>query len=224
MDIPLLVGLQTPIELSIEFWIDASTYYGYMGGIFSISDFTNSKYFLIDNFNKSVQLNNNLYTGANTVPNSRKVHIVVTHNFDSLPSAGYSQIFLNGKLSSDGIDALAYPFNMERVLLFAKSGTISTQYQYWYCPTDEVRIYNKVLRADEVSLNYNNGLGANPCTTEFLIGWYQFEQFENLDFSPLQDGSNVRIGIRDKSGNNNHAQTNLLDTNPNSETYVIKPF
>lgn len=89
---------------------------------------------------------------------------------------------------------------------------------------DEFRIYKKALTQTEVSLNYNNGIGNNPCETEHLLAWYKFEQFENLDFSPLQDNSDIRLGIRDLSGKNNHAQPLNMDTNPASPNYVLKPF
>ncbi|HWD89920.1 MAG TPA: LamG-like jellyroll fold domain-containing protein [Mucilaginibacter sp.] len=89
---------------------------------------------------------------------------------------------------------------------------------------DEFRIYNRVLSLSELILNDNSGVGNNPSTTENLVCWYQFEKFENLDFSVLQDGSDIRQGIRDMSGKNNHAQQFHMDTNPLSSTYALKPF
>jgi hypothetical protein len=91
-------------------------------------------------------------------------------------------------------------------------------------PIDELRFYNKMLSQSEIILNYNNGVGNNPCVTEFLKLWYKFEKFENLDFSQLQDNSDIILGLKDLSGNNNHAQPINMDTDPLSIDYVIKPF
>ncbi len=89
---------------------------------------------------------------------------------------------------------------------------------------DEMRFYNRKLSIDELVLNDNGGTGNNPSTTENLFAWYQVEKFETLDFSALQDNSDLRLGIRDMSGKNNHAQPFNLDTNVTSSTYVLKPF
>jgi hypothetical protein len=89
---------------------------------------------------------------------------------------------------------------------------------------DEFRIYNKVLSLAELILNDNNGTGNNPSITEDLICWYQFELFELLDFSTSQDGSDMRLAVRDMSSNHNHAQPFNMDTNSSSPTYALKPF
>lgn len=89
---------------------------------------------------------------------------------------------------------------------------------------DEFRVYNKALNSQELFLHYNAGIGENPSNTENLKAWYKFEQFENLDFSALQDNSDMKLGIRDHSGQNNHLQPVDLDTNPLSPNYVLKPF
>jgi hypothetical protein len=34
----------------------------------------------------------------------------------------------------------------------------------------------------------------------------------------------MRLGVRDMSGKNNHAQQFFMDTNPTSATYVLKPI
>lgn len=112
----------------------------------------------------------------------------------------------------------AFPTTMFRLFMDA-SGTSPQN-----CMTDEFRMYKGTLTTSEVSLNYNNGIGNNPSKTEDLLIWYKFEQFEMLDFSLLQDGTDIRLGIRDYSEHNNHAQPINLDTNPISPTYVLKPF
>lgn len=89
---------------------------------------------------------------------------------------------------------------------------------------DELRFYNKKLSIEELLQNDNSGAGNNPSTTENLFAWFQFEKFETLDFSTTQDNSDLRLGIKDVSGNFNHAQVIGMDTNPASGTYVLKPF
>lgn len=89
---------------------------------------------------------------------------------------------------------------------------------------DEFRIYNRTLSLAELNLNDNYGTGNNPSTTENLLGWYTFEEFKLLDFSTLQDGSDMRLGLTDMSGKNNHAQQFYMDTDPASSTYVLKPI
>ncbi|MES2268659.1 MAG: hypothetical protein V4520_17975 [Bacteroidota bacterium] len=89
---------------------------------------------------------------------------------------------------------------------------------------DEFRYYSKALRRDQIEKNYNAGIGNNPCETENLKVWLKFERFENLDFSQEQDGSDIRLGIRDLSNQNNHGQPLDLDTNPLSPSYCLKPF
>lgn len=89
---------------------------------------------------------------------------------------------------------------------------------------DEVRFYNRKLSLSELVFNDNGGVGNNPSTTENLFAWYQFEKFEMLDFSALQDNSDLRLGIKDMSGNFNHAQVEGMVTDPASGSYVLKPF
>jgi hypothetical protein len=224
IDVPSFVGLSMPTEWSFECWVDATTYYSYVGVLLSFDDFTNGRKFVVDNYNESVQVNNQLYTGANSVPHSSRIQIVVTHNFNSLSNSGFTQVFLNGNLSNQGYITYQYPFNIEKASFLAKNGSIDSQNSRWYCPIDELRFYNKVLRADEVTINYNQGIGNNPSNTEFLIAWFQFEKFELLDFSNLQDRSDIRSGLRDMSGKNHHAQPHGFNTDPASPGYVLKPF
>lgn len=151
------------------------------------------------------------FTTSGTLHNydGSRQHIVYRGNGDGSFSIYYNGVFqgnLPGQLSQ---------FAPTEFSLFYQSAN----YEY-----DEIRYYTKALRADEVALNYNAGIGANPCVTEYLLFWYQFESFENLDFSALQDGTDMRIGVRDMSNQNNHALPVGMDTNPASPTYSIKPF
>lgn len=89
---------------------------------------------------------------------------------------------------------------------------------------DEFRVYKKMLNQGHVISNYNRGAGNNPSETEHLLVWYKFQAFEMLDFSDAQDGSDIRLGVRDHSGNNNHAEPHNMVTDPVSGSYVLKPF
>jgi hypothetical protein len=89
---------------------------------------------------------------------------------------------------------------------------------------DEFRFYTEALAEYDAVVNYNYGIGNNPCRTEYLKIWYQFERFENLDFSSLQDGLDMRLGIKDMSGSNNHAQQFNMITDSANPNYVLKPF
>ena len=233
LNIPALErSVPFPIEFTIEWWVDASINYlppNFTASIFSINDTINSKFLQSDNFNGSVQgsassASGYIYTGGSSIPPDARVHIVLTHQLNSLPTVGATQIFLNGSLSTTGNSLLSLPFNINRFLILAKAIGEADHNQPWRCKTDEVRVYRKILSPAEIALNYNNHLGNNPSNTEHLLAWYQFERFENLDFSSLQDGSDIRVGIRDMSGNNNHGQQNGFNTDPLSDTYVLKPF
>ena len=90
-------------------------------------------------------------------------------------------------------------------------------------PIDEFRIYTTYITDTNITSNYNSGIGNAPFETENLLTWYQFEQFETLDFSALQDNSDLRLGIKDLSGKFYHAQPVNMDTNPLSSSYVLKP-
>lgn len=224
LEIPRFVNKPMSNEWSFEYWVDATSLYGTLKCILSINEFSKNKSFFIDDYGGSVQFSSNLYTGGNSVPINPRVHVVVTFKYDSKPTSGLSQIFLNGKLSTTGYLDISYPFNVERATLFAKATTSTTQAQKWLCPVDEIRFYNKVLMDNEISINYNGGIGGNPCVTENIFAWFEFERFELLDFSELQDGSDMRIGIKDISGNYNHAESYMFVTDPTSPDFVLTAF
>lgn len=70
---------------------------------------------------------------------------------------------------------------------------------------DEYLFYNRQLSSSEATYIRNSNLGNEPASLEGLKCWLRFEIAEELDFSVAQDGSDLRAGIRDMSGNNNHA-------------------
>ncbi len=77
----------------------------------------------------------------------------------------------------------------------------------------------------EAAINFNSGTGNNPSETEHLVCWFQFEEFETLDFSSEQNDSNMQLGIRDMSGNNNHLlPVGGIITDANAPGYVLQRF
>jgi len=231
LNIPFLErNVLFPDEITIEWWVDTSENYdSSYRCIFCVADTVNSKFLNSDNYGIAVQgsASGNIgyvFTGPYSVPLNTLVHVIFTHKMNSTPNSGNTNIYLNGLLSTSASSLLSAPFNINRFLIFANVASLNTQNQYWLCKSDEIRIYNKVLSPTEASLNYNAGLGSNPANTESLLAWYQFEQFENLDFSFTQDGSDIGVGIRDMSGNNNHCKANGFDVDPLSSYYVLEPF
>jgi hypothetical protein len=89
---------------------------------------------------------------------------------------------------------------------------------------DEFRFYNRTMTTAEINANYNLGVGENPQNVVGLGLWYKFDQFENLDFSSLQNNSDIRLAVRDLSNNFRHGQPLNCDTNIASANYVLKTF
>lgn len=95
---------------------------------------------------------------------------------------------------------------------------------------DEYVIYNRSLSSIEASYIYNAKLGNEPSSIEGLKCWLRFETAEILDFSVAQDGSDLRAGFRDLSGNLNHADVINVPAGTNQERVdyinanLIKPW
>ena len=89
---------------------------------------------------------------------------------------------------------------------------------------DELRFYSVGLTPAQVQRNYNSGVGENPFETENLMLWYKYQQFETLDFSALQDGSDMRLGIRDYSSKKYHAAPLNMQTTVGAAGYPFVPF
>lgn len=62
--------------------------------------------------------------------------------------------------------------------------------------TAEVYIFNRALAANEIQYHYNNGLSNNLQNTTGLIHKILLDTYEILDFSVLQDSSDMGIGFR----------------------------
>jgi hypothetical protein len=143
----------------------------------------------------------------------------VCYQFTWTPTT--SRLMLNGVVRNEKTLAAWTP---QEIYNFYLGRTAASSANYTNIQLDEFRLYTKPLTLDECVANYNAGLGENPQDTVNLLCWLQFEQFEMLDFSVLQNGSDMRLGVRDMSGRGNHAQQFNMDTNPASGGYVLKPF
>ena len=212
-------GYSTPSSFCIEFYMKFSTS-GSTSGVLGYSDTSVSNFFGIRISSNSlcIEKNGGVTTLFALSPGLR--HIVVNYR------SGAVDFYLDGIFmgSSNSANVIGHTsvslgsFKLGWSRFNASSGF------YLANPIDEFRFYNRNLTQSEVLLNYNGGVGNNPCLTEILDFWYKFEKFETLDFSQLQDNSDLRNGVRDFSGKNSHAQPVNMDTNPASPNYVLKPF
>lgn len=219
--IPYQVGKQIGSVFTIEFWMKYENTNPF--SVFSLrNDAGNDK--ITIHFN-----NNNLYVGWQSVGQSGTAHGMTLGNtyhwvFNFNISTNKVDVYRNGIFLIQFSTSLAI-WNISVFYVGAGFGIGSILLDaYMNNKLDEFRIYNKALAQYQITAHYNTGIGANTSETEFLKYWYQFEKFETLDFSLAQDGSDMRTGIKDVSGNANHLLQVNQDTNPASGTYVLKTF
>lgn len=201
---------------TLEFWIKGLP--SQEQSILYFSDATTS-------FNLTIYSNgfeayiNNRYAataaGSSNLLRPDRNHFILSFN-----ASGTASIYINGLLLTAYLNSYIPTLGVPVFFGISKNND-ARKFKY---PTDDYRVYNKELSKIEALFNYNNGLGSNPKTTENLKLWLQFQQFETLDFSEAQDNSDLRLGIRDMSGNNNHAQPINMQTNPALAGYVLQPF
>ena len=67
-------------------------------------------------------------------------------------------------------------------------------------------VFNRIISKQEVEFMFSNGNGSNPQSILGLGLDIITNKAEILDFSILQDGSDLRVGCRDYSGFNRHGQ------------------
>lgn len=82
---------------------------------------------------------------------------------------------------------------------------------------DEILIYSRPLSTSELKFLYNNSLYNEPISVSGLVSRIRLNSAEELDFSETQDGSDIRVGSRDSSGNNNHGELINLPAGTNQE-------
>lgn len=84
-------------------------------------------------------------------------------------------------------------------------------------PIYEYRLYSRTTALNEIVYESNNGIFNEPLSTLGLECWYKFDAAELLDFSDALDGSDMRVGIRDFSGNSRHLEFIGLPAGTNAE-------
>lgn len=92
---------------------------------------------------------------------------------------------------------------------FRIGGRIGLPAQTWYGKIAYVRYYSRKIGIDEVVFSFNKGLGNEPLITLNLEIEYLFTRAEILDFSVAQDGSSMRVGVRN-SGSVVHAHGEII--------------
>lgn len=85
-------------------------------------------------------------------------------------------------------------------------GTLIQVFPNPVAKNSRVIIFSRVITAAEYRFYYNNKLGSNLQSREGVEVDLLCDKAEILDFSVLQDGSDLRVGCRDHSGFNRHGQ------------------
>lgn len=222
--IPGLVGKTWPIEGSIEFWATVIGSRGQREIEIRFNDGSNLRVTAYAASYPVVQSAARM-PGPSAIPNGiyntdTKYHYCFMWDSSSLYAWG--DTLLPNTVNGGAVTSITSPMNLPitgAAICGQVDGTLCSNTKL-----DEVRFYNRKLSIGELVANDNNGVGNNPGTTENLFAWYNFEKFETLDFSALQDGSDLRTGIKDISGQNNHLQPFNMDTNSASGTYVLQSF
>lgn len=86
------------------------------------------------------------------------------------------------------------------------NGTTPTYYSSASDRTNRFLLYSREISPEEFSFYYNNRLGNDPQSLNSLEIDLKCDFAEILDFSALQDGSDMRVGCRDYSGFNRHGE------------------
>lgn len=127
-----------------------------------------------------------------------------TYNSSALLSEGYylkySRIHTNShdqKSSNDNFinytpftpAGFVSPSSIVEIRLFVTSQTSEHR-------VGETRILNRDVGDEELRYVYNMGLGNDLLRHDNVCVWYRYDKAEILDFSSAQDGSDMRVGVR----------------------------
>lgn len=181
------------------------------GGILKLVD-SNSKVIAINNWDTSGNIifyANAINSGSRLVNSLFKKWInwgitgIFSSNTDNLVKINgtTSGTFTNGNtIPASGL-VTSLQLNNTGVNISSVPNTIRSAALFY-----EFRLINRLLDVTEILYNANNGTFNDPYSKLALEIWYKFEQAEILDFSDALNGSDMRVGIRDFSGNNRHAE------------------
>ena len=88
----------------------------------------------------------------------------------------------------------------------AAVGSIVNAFQQGGQKNNRLVLFNRKVTDSEYFFYFNNRIGANLQSRDGIILDIIMNKAEILDFSLLQDGSDMRVGCRDYSGFNRHGQ------------------
>ncbi|MGE5362661.1 MAG: LamG-like jellyroll fold domain-containing protein [Bacteroidota bacterium] len=191
VEIPYSAALNTPV-FTVEFWAKVSGADGVPRGVVTSRVFDGSACngygFYADQSNKW-----QFYVGdgsaswtsvssASTVSNNTWTHIAGTFDGTAL------KLYVNGKLSGSTDVAGTYKPNTSNVLRIGSSGdTFESPAYYMNGAVDEVRIWNKVRTAQEIS---DNMTVPQLPASEGLSAYYRFDQFTGSQLKDICQGAN----------------------------------
>lgn len=208
-----LRGLSLSTQYSIEVCLNRPTYIQY-GGVFKLTsisavlnfnnwDTTAQPSFhcgAVSPANQSRRVNNYLKTwmcfNVNGSFATNSDSLVYANSANAVAAFGNNTNYpvLNGDLTSLVINSTGYH-------LSTGASTARGNWDFY-----EFRLFDCLFINSEIVFNANNGTFNDPFSNLALKLWYKFELAEILDFSDALDGSDMRIGIRDFSGNNRHLE------------------
>jgi hypothetical protein len=216
--VPRLLTTSVPNEWSFEFWFKLNTITANQKGHINIV-FVNGQYLRI-HYEAMLNLYVSVGATAYLINTPMVTGSVGDRVFISVAlKSGILNVYCNGLLKS----SISMPTTLTSTISTFEIGRLFNGSPAFHS-VDEFRYYHREVTFEDHFVSYNSGIGNNPARTEGLRCWLTFENFESLDFSQVQDGSDMGIGIMDVSGMSNHAKPFNMDTNPASPTYVLKPF
>lgn len=183
--------------------------------------------------------------GANDVDESKNLALIYHHNNAGFYTSWYGSLrtSYSDQPSDSGYRTLTRDLTSTFVASVIRSftigaggsttdssGNIITSYSGTGSMHKNVLLYDRELSTSELKYIWNNGLLNEPLVLSGCICYFKLNKAEIIDFSITQDGSDMRIGVRDFSGSNNHGEIKNLPVGTNEEklTYananLFKPY
>lgn len=119
------------------------------------------------------------------------VHLVLRSN-----STVLKRWMGNNKQSVSGIGADTMPGLVNVMQIGRGINSTSNDNLSTVRPIALVRIYDRTLADAEIAFQYNLGLGNDSLYTTSLTHEFKMQKAEILDFSAAQDGSDMRVGVK----------------------------
>lgn len=158
--------------------------------------------------------NNRLYSGTYSngsrsfLPDGGVVinRVGITHNrvlLAGIKNNGTNSIYVNKSLIIS--PTMSVGVNDFTSLVLGYSGQFNLQSAI----VGEVMIFDRPMLKEELDFIYLNGNGSTPQTDDGLVFYAPVKVAEILDFSVLQDGSDLRVGCREELTGKHGYFTNL---------------